>query len=57
MTEYTFRIWTRTGPRDQANCVNGWGRRTATAAGPTRDAALASLIDRIGRENYGGLAD
>lgn len=55
MNTYTLRFWTKMGPRDQTNCMNGWGRRTATVRADNPEAAVVKLVLLIGRANYGGL--
>ena len=57
MTDFTFTFWTKAGPRDQRNCMNGWGRRTLTVQGKDRADAVCNLLRLVGRHNYGGMIE
>lgn len=59
----TVKVWSKVGPRDQTNCMNGWGIRVMTVeVDPNKikshhSQAICKVIGMLGRENYGGIAD
>lgn len=51
---FSFTVWTRSGPRDQTNCIHGWGRRTVTVQAVDTVEAIRAVI-AIAGPTYGGL--
>jgi len=44
---FVFNVWVRTGPRDQTNCMNGWGKRAFEVFAQSHNAALTEIICRF----------
>lgn len=57
MKTFTLLVWENSGPRDQTNCLYGWGRRKVTVQAESFDRAVIAAICLVGRENYGGLVE
>ena len=55
--KFTIRVWAKSGPRDQVNCMNGWGKRTVTVDASDWNDAIGKAVVLVGRDSYGGLVD